>query len=270
MDIAWADDRCFLYLLSKLFKSFKFVLIFWDNQFSEMRLLTYIHFGYLNYIRQHRYIREIIIVIVFHIFFWAFLYNDKPEDSIWTVLNVFAILLNLATAPSLFFLEKGNTLHFYLSKPYGRRNLFLSKIILSILIDLAWILLFALIYGIRFSSADFFLFLLVRLPLVTWILLITTLLISLSYSYRPQLSWLVFALIIFGSIVNKGALLPINGFGEIYKILAFFLPPLLELNFLTADLSFVNIHFVFVILALVHIAGLFWVSYRGMMRKDLL
>lgn len=235
-----------------------------------MKLLTYIHFGYLNYIRQHRYIREIIIVIIFHIFFWAFLYNDKPDDSIWTVLNVFAILLNLATAPSLFFLEKGNTLHFYLSRPYGRRNLFISKITLIILIDLAWILLFALIYGIRFLSADFFIFLPVRLLLVTSILLITTLLISLSYSYRPQLSWLVFALIIFGSIVNKGALLPIVGFGESYKILAFLLPPLLELNFLTADLSFANIQFLFVIIALIYVAGLFWLSYRGMMQKDLL
>ncbi len=235
-----------------------------------MKLVTYIHFGYLNYVRQHRYIREIIIVIIFHIFFWAFLYNDKPDDSIWTVLNVFAILLNLATAPSLFFLEKGNTLHFYLSKPHGRRNLFLSKLILIILIDLSWILLFALIYGIRFSSVIFFLLLPIRLLLVASILLITTLLISLSFSYRPQLSWLVFALIIFGSIVNKGALLPINGFAEIYEVFVFLLPPLLELNFLTAELSFANIHFSFAILAMIYISGLFWLSYRGMMQKDLL
>lgn len=235
-----------------------------------MKLLTYIRFGYLNYIRQHRYIREILIIIIFHIFFWAFLYGDSTDDSIWTVLNVFAVLLNLATAPSLFFLERGNTLHFYLTKPHGRRYLFLSKIILIILIDLTWVFIFALIYGLRFLSAEYFFLLPVRLLLVATILLLTTLLISLSYSYRPQLSWLVFALIIFGSIVNKGAVLPIRDLAESYKIFVFLLPPLLEINFLTADLSFTHVHFVFAIFAALHIAGLFWLSFRGMMCKDLL
>lgn len=235
-----------------------------------MKLLTYIRFGYLNYIRQHRYIREILIVIIFHIFFWAFLYGDSGDDSIWTVLNVFAVLLNLATAPSIFFLEKGNTLHFYLSKPDGRRYLFLSKIILIVLIDLMWVLFFALIYGARFVSAEYFLLLPIRLLLVATLLLLTTLLISLSYSYRPQLSWLVFALIIFGSIVNKGAILPIADWADSYKALVFLLPPLLEINFLTADLSFAQVHFMFAVFAALHIAALFWFSLRGVMRKDLL
>jgi hypothetical protein len=235
-----------------------------------MKLLTYIHFGYLNYLRQHRYIREIIVVVIFHFFFWAFLYDEKADNSIWAVLTVFAILLNLVTAPSIFFLEKGNTLHFYLSKPNGRRYIFLSKIILIVAVDLVWVLFFALVYGIRFFSADFFLLLPIRLFLVGVILLMTTLLISFSYSYRPQLSWLVFAIIIFGSIVNKGALLPIKAFGEIYKALVFFLPPLLELNFLTADLSFSHVSFVFSFVAAIHICILFLLSYRGMMRKDLL
>ena len=235
-----------------------------------MKLLTYIHFGYLNYIRQHRYLREIIVVLIFHIFFWAFLYDNEADNSIWTVFTVFAILLNLVTAPSIFFLEKGNTLHFYLNKPYGRRYLFLSKIILIILVDLFWVLLFALIYGIRFFSPNFFLILPIRLFLVGSVLLITTLLISFSYSYRPQLSWLVFAFIIFGSIVNKGALLPIKTFSEIYKLFIFILPPLLELNFLTADLSFKNVSFLFPVIAAIHIFILFLLSYRGMMRRDLL
>lgn len=235
-----------------------------------MKLLTYIHFGYLNYIRQHRYIREIIVVIIFHFFFWAFLYDEKADNSIWTVLTVFAILLNLVTAPSIFFLEKGNTLHFYLSKPNGRRYLFLSKIVLIILIDLLWVLLFALIYGIRFSSVDFFLSLPIRLFMVGITLMMTTLLISFSYSYRPQLSWLVVALIIFGGIVNKGALLPLTTFSEIYKLLVFILPPLLELNFITADLSFSHVSSGFALVAVIHIGILFLLSYRGMMRKDLL
>lgn len=235
-----------------------------------MKVLAYIHFGYLNYIRQHRYIREIIVIVIFHFFFWAFLYGEKADNSIWTVLTVFAILLNLVTAPSIFFMEKGNTLHFYLSKPNGRRYLFLSKIILIITVDLIWVLLFALIYGIRFSSAAFILLLPIRLFLVSVILLMTTLLISFSYSYRPQLSWLVFALVIFGSIVNKGALLPIKTSGEIYKALIFFLPPLLELNLLTADLSFSHVSFVFAFVAAIHICILFMLSYWGIMRKDLL
>lgn len=235
-----------------------------------MKILTYIHFGYLNFIRQHRYLREIVVVVIFHIFFWAFLYDKNADNSIWTVLTVFAILLNLVTAPSIFFLEKGNTLHFYLSKPQGRQYLFLSKIILIILVDLFWVLLFALIYGLRFFSLDFFLRLPIRLFLVGIVLLLTTLLISFSYSYRPQLSWLVFAFIIFGSIVNKGALLPIKAFSEIYKLIIFFLPPLLELNFLTADLSFKNVSFIFAFIAAVHICILFLLSYRGIMRRDLL
>lgn len=235
-----------------------------------MKLIAYIRFGYLNYIRQHRYIREIIVVVIFHIFFWAFLYGDKPDNSIWTVLSVFAILLNLITAPSIFFLEKGNTLYFLLSKPFGRRNLFLSKIILIVLIDLVWILLFALIYGMRFFSAQYFLLLPLRLFLVGLILLITTLLISFSYSYRPQLSWLVFALIIFGSIVNKSAILPINSISEIYKILIFLLPPILELNFLAVDLSFLKINSLFAAVAGFHIILLFFLSYRGMKHKDML
>jgi hypothetical protein len=235
-----------------------------------MKFLTYIHFGYLNYIRQHRYIREIIVVIIFHFFFWAFLYDDNADNRIWTVFTVFAILLNLVTAPSIFFLEKGNTLHFYLSKSNGRRYLFLSKIVLIILVDSLWVLIFAFIYGIRFFSADFFLLLPIRLFLVGIILLITTLLISFSYSYRPQLSWLVFAFIIFGSIVNKGALLPLKTFSEVYKLLVLILPPLLELNFLAADLSFSHVSFIFTLVAAIHICVLFLLSYRGMMRRDLL
>jgi len=235
-----------------------------------MKLLTYIHFGYLNYIRQHRYIREIIVVVIFHFFFWAFLYDDKADNSIWTVFTVFAILLNLVTAPSIFFLEKGNTLHFYLSKPNGRLYLFLSKIILIIMVDLLWVLFFALVYGIRFFSADFFLLLPIRLFLIGIILLMTTLLISFSYSYRPQLSWLVFVFIIFGSIVNKGALLPIKTFSEIYKLLIFTLPPLLELNLLTADLTFQHVNSIFALIAVIHISILFLLSYRGMIRRDLL
>lgn len=235
-----------------------------------MKLLTYIHFGYLNYIRQHRYIREIVVVVIFHIFFWAFLYSDKPDNAIWIVFAVFAILLNLITAPTIFFLEKGNTLHFLLSKPDGRRYFFLSKIILIIGIDLFWVFLFALIYGIRFFSMEFFLLLPFRLFLVGLVLLITTMLISFSYSYRPQLSWLVFAFIIFGSIVNKTAVLPIKTFAEIYKLLVFFLPPILELTFFSIDFSLRNVSAIFAPVTAIHIFILFWLSYRGMMRKDLL
>lgn len=235
-----------------------------------MKIFAYINFGYVNYIRQHRYIREIVVALIFHIFFWAFLYGDQPDDSIWMVLSVFAILLNLVTAPSIFFLEKGNTLYFLLSKPHGRRNLFLSKIFLILLIDLIWILFFALIYGMQFFSVQFFLLLPLRLFLVGLILLITTLLISFAFSYRPQLSWLIFALIIFGSIVNKSAVLPMKTIMEFYKILIFFLPPILELNFLAVELSFSKINPLFAAMTCLHVVLLFSLSYRGIMHKDLL
>ena len=235
-----------------------------------MNLLPYIKFGYLNYLRQHRYLREIVVVVIFHIFFWAFLYDSEPDNSIWIVFCVFAILLNLITAPSIFFLEKGNTLYFLLSKPYGRRRLFLSKIILIILIDLFWVFIFALIYELRFLSLDFLLELPVRLFLVGSVLFLTTTLISFSYTYRPHISWLIILLITLGNIVNKGALLPIESWSEVYKILIFLLPPLLELNLFTTSLSFAEINFVFIIWAFIQIIILFMLSYKGMMRKDLL
>jgi hypothetical protein len=233
-------------------------------------ILAYIQFGARNYLRQHRYIREIIVVGLFTIFFWAYLSDDKPDESIWLVFCVFAILLNLITAPSIFYMEKGNTLYFLIGKPYGRRNFFVSRIILIVLIDLFWILFFSSLYALRFLSIEFLFHLPLRLSLVGAILILTTVLISLSYTYKPQLSWLIFLLIILGSIVNKGSILPVQSLSEAYKLLIFLLPPVLELNLFTVSLSFVEIKQIFLIVAVIQTILLFLISYRGMMRKDLL
>ena len=133
-----------------------------------------------------------------------------------------------------------------------------------------WVLVFALIYGLRFLQIDFFLELPVRLFLTGAVLLLTTILISFAYTFRPHFSWIIFLLIVLGNIVNKSALLPLHSLKEVYKIFIFLLPPILELNFFTTTLSFAEINGVFVGWALVQITGLFLLTYRGMLRRDFL
>lgn len=235
-----------------------------------MALRAYLKFHYKNYLREHRYVREIVAVVIFNIFFYGFLYDRQPEDAIWTVFGVFALLLNLVSVPSLFFFEKGNTLYFLLIKPYGRRNYFCSKIIFIILVDLFWVGLFTLLYGLRFLNANYFLLLPLRWLILLALLSLSTLLISFSFTYRASISWLILLVLILGSVVNKAEVFPVQGTGELYKFLTFLLPPFLELIFLNVSLLFTKWQIVFLAVALAQTAVLSLLSYRLILKKDFL
>jgi len=231
-------------------------------------MVAYLKFQYLNYVRQHRYLREILVVVIFHIFFLGFLYENGSDESIWMVFSVYAILLNIVTAPSLFFWEKGNTIYFLLGKPRGRRQFFRSKVVFIVLVDLFWVFLFALIYGLRFISPHYFLLLPLHLLILTLQLLLTTLLISIGFSYRPGYSWLIILFVILGSIVNKAAILPIENVAESYKVLIFLLPPLLEFIFFNISFSLSFPQSIFPVIGILQIILLYKLSLRAMMRKD--
>lgn len=232
-------------------------------------LLACLDFCRINYMRQHRYIFELIAMVIFSVFFGGFLTADVAGNYIWFVLAAFAIILNLITAHSLFNLESGNTLYFLIAKPNGRRNLFIAKVILIIAIDLLLVTILALIYGLKFWNGSEFLLLAPRLVVMTLILLISTLLMSFTYTVRPQLIWVVFVLIVFGYIINKAPLFPIQSVSEVLKLLVFFLPPLQELVFLAMDFDFTSWRILFLIVAIVQTVLLGIYSYRRMLSRDL-
>lgn len=237
---------------------------------NPMVLFTYIRFCFINYLRQHRYIWDLIVIVLFSVFFGGFFATTELHDNIWLVFTVFAIILNLLTASMLFFLEKGNTLYFLLSKPDSRRQLFLAKIILIVLVDLFWVFLFAFLYGLRFLSVEYFMLLPLRLFLIALVLLLSTLLLSLTYTYHPRQIWLVFLLIIFGNIINKEAMMVFETPGDYANLFAFLLPPFLELNFMAVTLDVLNWRMVFLVIALLQVWLLFYISRRRMLRKDLI
>lgn len=236
-----------------------------------MALQAYINFCFKNYLRQHRYLRDLVAMVIFSIFFGGFLTSTSLDDNLWwMVLSAFAVFLNIFTAPALFFLEHGNTLYFLLSKPNGRRNLLLSKIIVIVLVDLFWILLFSMLYGLRFPEPDYFLLLPIRLFCIGMMILLSTMLISIAYTFRPQLTWLIFVLLIFGFIVRKEPLFPIESLTEIIKSLVFLLPPFFEMLSFTVTLNIPTfIQAVFLLTAFLQIVLLFYLSHRKMLRKDL-
>lgn len=236
-----------------------------------MALAAYISFCFKNYLRQHRYLRDLVAMVIFSVFFGGFLTSTHLDDNLWwMVLSVFAIFLNIFTAPATFFLERGNTLHFLLSKPNGRRNLLLSKIIVIVLVDSFWIFLFSMLYGLRFLEADYFLLLPIRLLCIGMMILLSTMLISIAYTYRPQLSWLIFMLLIFGCIVRKEPLFPIESLTEVLKPLVFLLPPFFEMISFTVTLKIPTfMQAMFLLTAILQTSFLFYLSRRKMMRKDL-
>lgn len=236
-----------------------------------MALKAYINFCFKNYLRQHRYLRDLVAMVIFSIFFGGFLTSTNLDDNLWwMVISVFAIFLNIFTAPAVFFLEKGNTLYFLLSKPDGRRNLLLSKIIVIVLVDLFWILIFSILYGLRFLSIDYFLLLPVRVFIIGVMILLSTLLISVAYTYRPHLTWLILVMLLFGFIVRKEPLFPITSFEEFLKPLTFLLPPFFEMISFTISLQIESpLQLVFLITAIVQIFLLFFLSNKIMMHKDL-
>ena len=233
-------------------------------------LLAYIRFCYTNYTRQHRYIFELVAMIIFSIFFGGFLTSgDVAGNYIWFVLVAFGIILNLITAHSLFSLETGNTLYFLVAKPNGRLYLLIAKVLLILAIDLFLVATLAIVYGLRFWDATAFVALPGQLIFLALILLSCTLLMSLTYTIRPQIIWLVFILIVFGYILNKAPLFPIQSIAETAKLLVFLLPPLQELTFLAMDFDFTPWRSLFLIVAVLQIGILGYFTFRQMLRKDL-
>jgi hypothetical protein len=234
----------------------------------DLAIKTYVSFFFKNYFRSHRYLREILTILIFHIFFWGFLYTDKPDDMIWSVLAVLGILLNMVTVSSLFFFEKGNSLYFPLVRPGGRVKFLLSKILLIISIDLFWVLLFSLIYGLRFLEGSYFLQLPLRLLLMTLLLILSTSILSLSFSYKIWTVWIVMLLIVFGGILNKSALFPIQSFSQSYVLLTFLLPPLLEIIYSAVTLEFPFWRNLFLLTSLLQIGFYLWLNIQLIQKKD--
>ena len=168
-----------------------------------MVLAGFIKFCYRNYVRQHRYLLDLVVIVIFSIVFGGFLTTDQLGETLWLVFPIFGLIMNISTAMLTFFLEKGNTLYFLLSKPGGRKYFFLSKIIVIVSIDLFWVATFALLYGLRFPSVEYFSLLPIRLLLITITLTLSTVLISIAYTFKPQFIWLIFGAFIFGNIINK-------------------------------------------------------------------
>jgi len=225
-----------------------------------------------NYLRSHRYINELVAILIFHIFFWGFLYSDSPDDMVWVSFGVLALILNIFTVPSLFLLEKGNSLYFSLSKECGRSRYFLAKFILIISIDFFWICLFALLYGLRFLTIDYFLMLPLRLLLILLLIILSTLIWNLSFSSRRPINRIFilagFLLIIFGSIVNKQAGFPIEAFRDSYTVLFLILPPIQELIYSSITLDLFSWRSLFLLIALLQIVIYFIINFRRFQRCD--
>jgi hypothetical protein len=233
-----------------------------------LAIKDYYSFFLKNYLRSHRYLREIVAILVFHIFFFGFLYTNQPDDMIWSVFAVLGLLLNMVTVPSVFLLEKGNSLYFPLIRPNGRHYFFLSKILLILSIDLAWIILFSLIYGLRFLEANYFLYLPLRLLLLSFLLMLSTSILSLFFTYKTWVVWIVMLLIIFGGILNKSALFPIHSFKQIYALLTFLLPPFLEIIYSTVTLEFPFWRCLFLGMAFMQTGFYLWLNLRLIQKKD--
>ena len=237
-----------------------------------MAIRAHLSYFFRNYLRSHRYINELVAILVFHIFFWGFLYSESPDDMVWSSFGVLSLMLNIFTVPSLYLLEKGNSLYFSLVKPSGRSRYFLAKFILIILIDLFWICLFALLYGLRFMTADYFLMMPLRLFFLILLLSLSTGIWSLAYSARRPIHRLFilagFLLIIFGSIVNKSAGFPIESLNKIYRILLVILPPVQELIYGAVTLDLNGWRALFLSIALIQIVFYFIINYRRFQKRD--
>lgn len=235
-----------------------------------MRVGVYFSYFLKNYIRSHRYLREIVVILIFNIFFWGFLYTSEPENEVWTVFSTLSLLLNFITAPSLFFLEKSNSLHFSIMRRSGRQNFFLSKFLVILTIDFFWISLFTILYGLRFLNLSYFQLLLPRLLIIIFLMTLNISIISLFYSYKPWSIWILMLLIIFGSILNKVALFPIQSFSDIYVIFSFLLPPILEIIYSAVNLEFSFWRVVFITIALLQIVIYFFLNLKLISKKDFL
>lgn len=186
---------------------------------------------------------------------------------VWTVFGVFSILLNMVSVPSILFLEKGNSLYFTLTQKNGRVKFFFAKLILILAIDFSWIIVFTGIYGIWFLDSNFFILWLPRLLLIFLLMTLTISLLSLTYTYRAWISWILLLLIVFGGILNKTALFPTT-INKFYVVLSMILPPILEIIYSTVTLELTLWRMIFLIIAILQIGFYLFLNYKFMMRKD--
>ena len=233
-----------------------------------MNLLPFFSFFIRNYLRSHRYLREVVLIFVFNVFFWGFLYGPKPEDAVWTVFGVFALLLNMVTVPSLFYLEKGNSLYFPLLKPNGRLRFLFAKIAAVFCIDFFWVFVFAVIYGIRFGEMNYFVLLIPRLLLLAFLLALSTSLLTLTFSYKPWVVWLLLILLVFGGIINKSALFPLHTPGRFFGLFTVLLPPFLEILYSAVTLKFPFWRMVFLTAGVVQMVFYLFLNYWLILKKD--
>ncbi|GAB4369860.1 MAG: hypothetical protein Kow0042_11790 [Calditrichia bacterium] len=225
---------------------------------------SYFSFFAKNYLRTHRYLREIVTVFIFHIFFWGFLFTERPQDDFWFVFAIFALILNIVTFVSVFYLEKGNSLYFTLVRPHGRYYYFVAKILLILAIDMIWIGLFALLYGLRFWDSTYFLLLAPRLIFMFVLIALSLSLLCFSYNYKPWIIFLYLILLVFGFILNKTA----HSIPPLVKALLFILPPFNEIVFSMITMKFPLWRTVFLGIALLQIVIYLYVNYRLILRKD--
>lgn len=222
-----------------------------------------------NYLRSHRYLRELVVVVIFNIFFSGFLYSPNPEAEVWAVFGVFTILLAMVTVPSVFLLEKGNARAFLLVRPRGRLYFLLAKMLQAVVIDFVVLATFSLLYGIRYAELGYFAALPLRWLALLLILLLTVSILTLTFTCRSWMSMVALLWIVFGSILNKAALFPPAGFSELYKIIAFLLPPNLELIYSAIELKLFGWRLLFIISGLLQLVFLIWLNYRCFLKKDL-
>lgn len=239
-----------------------------DQMYSANAFKAHFSFFLKNYLRSHRYLREIVVIVIFHIFFWGFLYGEKPDHTIWAVFGSLGLLLSLVSAPSIFYLEKGNSLSFVLVHPGGRKYFLLVKILLIFLVDFCWIILFSFLYGLRFLDANYFIFLFPRLIFIALLLLLSINLLSLVFTSRPWVGAVLLILIVFGSIVNKIALFPFSSLSDVYKILSFLLPPFQELIYTAILLEFSFWRIVFLSIAVLQIGFYLWLNLHLISKRD--
>ncbi len=212
--------------------------------------------------------RELVTILIFHIFFWGFLYGARPENAVWTVFGVLAILLNIITVSSLFLLEKGNSLYFGLVRRNGRVRFFFSKFLLIFLIDFFWITVFAVIYGIRFWNGVYFAELVPRLVFMAFLMCLSIAILSLAFTYKPWISLLLVFLIIFGGILNKSALFPVESVSGAYALISLVLPPILEIIYSMVTLQFPFWRSVFLGIAFIQLLAFLYLNYKFVLRKD--
>jgi hypothetical protein len=99
-------------------------------------------------------------------------------------------------------------------------------------------------------------------------MLLAIVIFSLFYTYKPWIVWILFLLTIFGGIINKSALYPIESLSHIYAVFLVLLPPFLELIYSAVTLQFPFWRTMFVLLAVIQIVLYFALNYRLILRRD--